>query len=179
MNFEEKKISGEVMFDGKIFRVEKDIVLCPNGKEAFREIIRHNGGAGVLAVTDDDKVILIRQFRYAYNEVMYEIPAGKLEVGEDPLFSALREFEEETGNKADKVEYLMTFYPTCGYCSEKIYLYLVTNFKATETHFDEDEVIETCYIDYDEVLEMIKDGIIKDGKTIAAVMNYHIRYRMK
>lgn len=177
MNFIEKKISGETIFKGKIFTVEKDIVLCPNGKEAYREIVRHDGGAGVLCVTSDEKVILIKQFRYAYNEVMYEIPAGKLELNEDPKEAALREFEEETGNKAKDIELLNILYPTVGYCSEKIYIYLVKDFDITHTNFDEHEVIVTEYIDFDEALKMVLDGTIKDGKTITAILTYHAKYR--
>ena len=122
MDIREKKIDGDILFEGVIFTVCKDKVMCPNGKESYREIVKHNGGSGVLCVTNDDKVILIKQFRYAYDEVLYEIPAGKLEKGEDPKEAALREFEEETGNKALDIELLNIFYPTVGYCNEKIYI---------------------------------------------------------
>jgi len=109
--------------------------------------------------------------------VMYEIPAGKLEKGEDPKIAALREFEEETGNKAKDIELLNILYPTVGYCNEKIYIYLVKNFDVTSTNFDEDEFIETCYVDFDDALNMIYDGTIKDGKTIVAILTYHAKYR--
>lgn len=174
MNMEEKKISGEVIYNGKVVRLEKDKVLCPNGMESYREIVRHNGGAAILCVTPDNKVMLIKQFRYAYNEVMYEIPAGKLELGEDPYDAALREFEEETGSKATELEYLTTIYPTCGYTSEKIYLYLATDFVKTNTHFDDDECIETIYLSMKQVLEMIKNNEIVDAKTICAITCYLI-----
>ena len=151
--------------------------MCPNGKESYREIIRHDGGAGVLCVTNDDKVILIKQFRYAYDEVMYEIPAGKLEKGEDPKAAALREFEEETGNKAKDIELLSVLYPTVGYCAEKIYIYLVKDFDVTETNFDEHEVIVTEFVDFEKALKMVLDGTIKDGKTITAILTYYAKYR--
>ena len=172
MDMRETKITGELMFDGKIFKVERDIVLCPNGNESFREIVRHIGGAGVLCVTPNEEVLLVKQFRYAYDEVMYEIPAGKLNEGEDPYVSAMREFEEETGNKADKLDYLGCIYPTVGYCSEKIYIYLATNYVPTQTNYDEDELIEIHYIPLKEVVKMISNGEIKDAKTIAAIMYY-------
>jgi ADP-ribose pyrophosphatase len=172
----EKKIDGEVLYDGKIIRVERDTVLCPNGKSAFREVVRHNGGAAILCITKDDKVLLERQFRYPYIEVIYEIPAGKLEKGEDPYQAALREFEEETGNKAESLEHLIDIYPTCGYSSEIIYLYLAKDFVKTETNFDEDEVIESEFIPLDEVKAMIKDGRIKDAKTICALSVYLLKY---
>ncbi len=88
MNMIEKKIDGEVIYDGKIIRVERDRVLCPNGRNSYREVVRHNGGAAILCITKDDRVLLERQFRYPYNEVIYEIPAGKLEKGEDPYQAA-------------------------------------------------------------------------------------------
>ena len=177
MNMIEKKIDGEVLYDGKIIRVERDTVLCPNGKNAYREVVRHNGGAAILCITKDDKVLLERQFRYPYNEVIYEIPAGKLEKGEDPYQAALREFEEETGNKAESLEHLTDIYPTCGYSSEVIYLYLAKDYVKTTTNFDEDEVIETEYIPLNDVLEMINSGKIKDAKTICALSTYLIRYK--
>lgn len=177
MDMREKKLNSETIFEGKVVTLEKDKVLCPNGNESYREIIRHPGGAAILCITEKDEVILERQFRYAYDEVIYEIPAGKLEKGEDPYYAALREFEEETGNKTDKLESLGELYPTCGYSSEIIYLYLAKDFVKTETHLDEDEVIELEYVPLNEVKNMIADGRIKDAKTIASVMRYLIKYK--
>ena len=176
MNMEEKKLSGEVLFDGKVVRLEKDKVLCPNGRESYREVVRHNGGAAILCVTNDDKVLLIKQFRYCYNEVIWEIPAGKLEGNEDPYDAAMREFEEETGNKASELIPLGNIYPTCGYSSEKIYLYLALDYKKTETHLDPDEVIITEYVPIARVKEMILNNEIKDAKTICALSTYFLKY---
>ena len=173
MNNEEIKLSGEIVFDGKIFKIHKDIVMCPNGNKATREILHHNGGAGVLCLNEKNDVLLERQFRYAYGETLYEIPAGKLEIGEDPYVAATRELEEETGNKADTLTPLGVIYPTCGYSDEKIYLYLARNTKITHTNFDEDEVISSEYYPLEEVMLMIKDGKIKDAKTICAI-NYYL-----
>lgn len=172
MDMREKKISGEVIYNGKIIRLEKDKVLCPNGKESYREVVRHNGGSAILCVTKNEEVLLIKQFRYPYDTVLYEIPAGKLELGEDPYDAAIREFEEETGNKTDKLEFLGKIYPTCGYVSEILYLYLATDFKQTQTHFDEDEFIETEIIPISKVKEMILSGEIVDAKTICAISYY-------
>ena len=119
MDMEEKKIDGEIIYDGKVVKLIKDKVLCPNKKEAYREIVKHNGGSAILPITKDNKILLIKQFRYAYNEVLYEIPAGKLELNEDPYSAALRELEEETGFKVEKLESLGIIYPTCGYTKEK------------------------------------------------------------
>ena len=177
MDMREKKIDGDVIYDGKIIKVIKDKVLCPNGKEAYREVVRHNGGAGILCITKDNKVLLERQFRYPYDEVIYEIPAGKLEAGEEPYSAALREFEEETGNKAEYLEHLIDIYPTCGYSSEVIYLYLAKDYVTTKTNLDEDEIIETEYIPLDLVMKMIGEGKIKDAKTICALTVYNYRYQ--
>ncbi|MDE5856176.1 MAG: NUDIX hydrolase, partial [Anaeroplasmataceae bacterium] len=111
----EKFLNRKVIYEGKILRLELDQVECENGNPAYREIVRHNGGAGILCITKENKVLLVKQFRYAYNEVLYEIPAGKLEKNENPLSAAQREFEEETGNRALDMSYLTTIYPTCGY----------------------------------------------------------------
>ena len=177
MNMKEKKISGERVFDGKVVKLDFDKVLCPNGNESYREVVRHNGGAAILCVTNDDKIILERQYRYSYDEVIYEIPAGKLEKDEDPYYAAIRELEEETGNKAEELIHLTDIYPTCGYSSEVIYLYLALNTKKTTTHFDDDEIIETYEVPIDEVKNMILDGRIKDAKTIVSFNYYLLKYR--
>lgn len=171
----EKFLNRKIIYDGKILRLELDQVECKNGKSAYREIVRHNGGAAILCITRDNKVLLIKQYRYAYNEVLYEIPAGKLEKEEDPLSAAQREFEEETGNRALDMSYLTTIYPTCGYSSEKIYLYLVTKFEQAKPHLDEDEFVEPIWLDLREVLEMIQNGILKDAKAICAIQAYLIK----
>ncbi len=171
----EKFLNRKVLYQGRILRLELDQVECENGKLAYREIVRHHGGAAILCVTEEEKVLLIRQFRYAYNEVLYEIPAGKLEENEDPMAAAFREFEEETGNQAINLSYLTTIYPTVGYTDEKIYIYLVTQFIKTKPHLDEDEVIDPIWIDLEEVVHMIEQGIIRDAKTICAIHSYLIQ----
>ncbi|MGM9970548.1 MAG: NUDIX hydrolase [Anaeroplasma sp.] len=172
MEMKEKKLSSDLIFEGKVVKIVKDKVMCPNGRESIREIVRHNGGAGVLCITNDNKILLIKQYRYAYDEIIYEIPAGKLEEGENPYNAAMRELEEETGNKASELIPLGSIYPTCGYSSEIIYLYLATNCEHTRQHFDDDEFIEVFYFTIDEVKKMIINGTIKDAKTICAFNNY-------
>ncbi len=167
----EKKIDGKVIYDGKILKLELDKVICNDNITSYREIIRHNGGSSVLCIKEN-KVLLIKQYRYAYNEIIYELPAGKLEINEDPQEAAIRELEEETGYKALNIKYLTHIYPTCGYTNEKIYLYLVTDFIETKTNFDIDENIDKIWIDLNEVLNMIKQGIIRDAKTICAINLY-------
>ena len=174
----EKKINGEVLYDGYVVRLEKDKVLCPNNNEAYREIVRHSGGAAVLCVTKENKIVLVKQFRYAFNEILLEIPAGKLEKGEMPQASALRELEEEAGYKALSSEHLITIYPTVGYCSEKIYIYVVTDYVVTETNLDENEFVEVVEVTFEEAVNMIKSGEIKDSKTICAIYQYLINKQM-
>ncbi|MDE5547136.1 MAG: NUDIX hydrolase [Anaeroplasmataceae bacterium] len=171
----EKFLNREVIYEGKILRLDLDQVECANGNLAYREIVRHNGGAAILCITKENKVLLIKQFRYAYNEVLYEIPAGKLEQKEDSLSAASREFEEETGLRALDMSYLTTIYPTCGYSNEKIYLYLVTKYVKSQQHLDEDEFVEPIWMDLSEVLEMVQNGAIKDAKTICAIQTYLIQ----
>jgi len=170
----EIRLNTELIYDGKILKLYKDSVKCPNGKTAAREIVKHNGGSAVLCIKDD-KVLLISQYRYAYDEVIYEIPAGKLEVGEDPHTAALRELEEETGNKALKLEYLGKIYPSCGYTNEIIHLFLASDYVETQTSFDEDEFIEASYIPLKDVKKMILDGTITDAKTICAIGYYLLK----
>ena len=174
MKMEEKKISGIDIYNGKVIHVVKDNVLCPNGNESIREIVKHNGGAAVLCINDLEEVLLIKQYRYAYNEIMYEIPAGKLEKNENPYDAALRELEEETGNKAAKLKKLGEIYPTCGYSNEVIHLYLALNCQKTKTHFDDDEFIVSEFVPLNKIKELIKDGTIKDAKTICAIAYYEL-----
>ncbi len=172
MDMKEKKISGEILYKGKILTLERDKVLCPNNDEAYREIVRHNGGAAVLVVNDKNEILLIKQYRYAYDEVIYEIPAGKLELNEDPYYAAKRELEEETGYKANELISLGIIYPTCGYSSEKIHLYLAKGLSKGKMHLDDDEFIEPFFIDLNTVKKMILNNEIKDAKTICAISNY-------
>ena len=168
MNNEEKTLESEVVFDGKVIHVRKDKVLCPNGKESFREIVDHHGGVGVLAF-HEGKIALVKQYRYAYKEELYEMPAGKLEKDEDPAEGGRRELEEEVGYIADKYEYLGRMYPSCGYTNEIIYLFKAENLRKTHTNLDEDEFVEVYWFTLDEIKKMVKEGTIVDAKTICAL----------
>lgn len=168
MDKQEKTISSEVIYDGKVIHVRKDKVLCPNGKESYREIVDHHGGVGVLAFLDG-KIALVKQYRYAYQEELYEMPAGKLEKDEDPSEGGKRELEEEVGYVADKFEYLGKMYPSCGYTNEIIYLYKAENLRKTHTHLDEDEFVEVYWFSLEEIKKMVKEGQIVDAKTICAL----------
>ena len=171
----EKQLSTETIYNGKIIDVYRDKVLCPNGHESYRELIRHCKASCVLAITDEGKVIVERQYRYVYDEVLYEFPAGKCDPGEDPKTSAIRELEEETGYKAGKCEYLGKMYPTVGYTDEVIYLYLCTDLVKTEQHLDENEVLDIMYLTFDEINELIKADKFYDAKSLCALTYYNNR----
>lgn len=160
----------EPIFNGRVFRVEKLRVTLPDGRESFREIVRHNGGAAVVAVDGELCVYLVRQFRMAAGKVMLEIPAGKLEAGENPADCAARELTEETGLTAKKIVPLTAVYATPGYCSEKLYLYLATDLEQGNPHRDPGEFLNIRKYPMQEVLDMIARGEIEDAKTAVGIL---------
>ena len=168
----EVKISSTTIYNGKILRLDKDIIEI-NGNTAVREVIRHGDGVAILFIKNN-KILLVKQYRYPYNEFIYEIPAGMLEENEEPIVGAIRELEEETANKVQDLKYLGTMYPSCGYLDEKIHIFYGTDSIITKTNFDQDEDIESSYVEIDEVKKMILDGRIKDAKTICAISYYLI-----
>lgn len=170
MNLTEKTVKQNVVFEGKIIRVRCDDAELPDGKPCKREVVDHAGGASVLYVREG-KVLLVRQFRYPYMEETLEIPAGKLNPGEDPAQTAARELAEETGWQPASVEHMFTIYPTPGYSAEKIYIYRAHGVREGQVHPDEDEFVTAAFYPIDEVLSMIEKGEIKDAKTIIAVMS--------
>lgn len=171
MNYTEKTISTDTVYNGKIINVELSTVVLPNGRQAKREIVRHPGGVAVVAVDDDGYVYLVKQFRIPYNEVMLEVPAGKLDKGNEDIYDAARrELSEETGLVAEKLEFIGEFYPSVGYTDENLRLFIATGLKQGKKHPDEDEFVSTEKIHITELTKMIMDGTVKDGKTIAAVL---------
>lgn len=174
MNLTEKTVKQNVVFEGKIIRVRCDDAELPDGKPCKREVVDHAGGASVLYVREG-KVLLVRQFRYPYMEETLEIPAGKLNPGEDPAQTAARELAEETGWQPASVEHMFTIYPTPGYSAEKIYIYRAHGVREGQVHLDEDEFVTAAFYPIDEVLSMIEKGEIKDAKTIIAVMSLRLQ----
>lgn len=170
MELMEKRLSGETVFDGKIMHVRRDTVLLSDGTEAFREVVDHSGGVCVLALDDDDRVLLVRQFRYPHERVLREIPAGKLERGEDPFAAAQRELKEETGAVAGKWESLGEIYPTPAYCGEIIRMYLARELTFGASALDEGEFLEVERVDFDSIVKDVLAGEIRDAKTVAAVL---------
>ena len=141
MKLEETTVEKKYIYKGKIINLRCDDALLPNGKPCIREVVEHPGGVCIAALTDDNELMFVRQFRYPYMEVILELPAGKLERGEDPLESGKRELLEEIGCTADEYINLGKFYPTCGYVDEIIYLYLAKGLSFGEQKLDEDEFL--------------------------------------
>lgn len=174
MDLVEKTIESDLKFDGNIIKVKLDKIELPNGSRANREYVCHNGGAGVLPVSKDGKIALVKQFRYPYKEVIYEIPAGKIDLGETAIDAVQRELFEEVGGKSDNIISLGIVYPSPGYTNEKIHIYLAVNTIFGTQQLDDGEFLEVEFFDFDEVLDMIAKNIIKDSKTIIAVLKADI-----
>ena len=173
---QEEMLSSQDIFKGKILDVKMDTVRLPNGKTATRELIRHIGAVCIVAVTEDDEVIVEHQYRYPFDEVVVEIPAGKLDSkNEDPADAAERELMEETGVTAGDMTYMGKFYPTCGYSDEVIHMYLARNLSFGDRNLDDDEFLDVRAVPIESLVEDIMAGKIPDGKTQAAVMRaYYI-----
>ena len=169
MTFEEKTLKSEKIYEGTIINLRRDKVTAQGGT-SYREIIEHNGGAVIAALTEDKKLVMVRQYRKPADKVMLEVPAGKIDPGEMPLEAAVRELKEETGYTASKVEFLTEFYPSVGYSEERLYLYLCTGLTPGETCFDENEAIEIEEIDLDRLFKMAMSGEVDDAKTIIAIL---------
>ncbi|MDE6059241.1 MAG: NUDIX hydrolase [Clostridia bacterium] len=178
MKLEEKTVNKKYIYKGKIINLRCDDALLPDGTPCKREIVEHPGGAAVLCVKDG-KVALVKQFRYAYGEELYEIPAGKLEAGEDPKLAAERELSEETGLTAKELVHLFTIYPTPGYTNEKIYIYEAKGIQEGVRHLDEGEFLNVEYLPLDRVYELIESGKICDAKTVVALLAYRNNGKQK
>lgn len=170
MTFEEKTISSQMIYKGAILNLRKDKVTVVNGKTSYREIVEHKGGVALAAVTKDKKMVLVRQFRKAANKVVLEAPAGKIEIEEDSKLTAVRELKEETGYTAKNIEHITSFYSSIGYSEEVIHLYYATDLSPGETDFDDNEALDVVEYDISALKQMVLDGEIEDGKTIAAIL---------
>lgn len=171
MNLEEKPLNQNYIFRGKIVNLRVDEALLPNGKTAAREVVEHNGGVCVVALTEDNQIFMVKQFRYPYGEVIYEIPAGKRDSKqEDPLACGKRELREETGMTAERFIPLGELYPSPGYCGEILWMYAAVGLKSGENNLDEDEFLQVERLPLQRVVDMIMSGEIKDAKTQTAVL---------
>lgn len=165
-------VKSEKIFEGKIVNLRVDTVELENQKYAKREIIEHKSAACVLAVNEENKILLVKQYRKAIEDFIYEVPAGIINIAEEPQEGALRELEEETGYKAGKIKLLYEFYTSPGFSNEKVYLFEATDLVFTAVNFDEDECIETIEVSMDEAKKMIETGRITDSKTLIALLHW-------
>ena len=170
MIVEEKTIESQLIYEGAILNLRRDKVTVKDGKTAYREIIEHNGAVALFAVTHEGKAVMVRQYRKACEAAILEIPAGKIDKGEEDLKSAIRELKEETGYRAENIELMTKFYVAAGYSQEQISIYLCTGLTAGECEPDEDEALEVMEIPVTELYEMVMRGEIIDSKTIVAVL---------
>ena len=166
----EKIAKTDLVFDGRVFRVELSEVKLPYGKTAKREIIRHNGGAAIVALDAQKNILLVKQFRIAAGAELLEIPAGKLECEEAPIACAARELEEETGYKARNLKLLFSIFPTPGYCSEELHIYYADELITGHIHRDEEEFLHVVKLPYEIAYKMVMNGQIRDAKTIAGIL---------
>ena len=169
-DFEEKTVSVNKIFDGKVVKLRVEDVVLPDGRPAKRQLIAHPGGAGMITVDEDRNVLMVCQYRIAAKEMMLEIPAGKLQYGEDPKVCAEREIVEETGYKAGKVIPLGSYYATPGYCEEVLSLYLGTDLTWQGQNLDEGEFLNVEKYPLDTLYQMVMDNKITDAKTAIAIL---------
>ncbi len=170
MNMEETKISRRDIHRGRILNVYEDTVRLADGSTALRELIEHYGGSCVAALDDQKQLLMVRQFRYGAGKELWELPAGKLEKGEDPMACATRELVEETGYRAGKMQSLGCLHPTPAYCQEVIYMYYATDLQKEAQRLDEGEFLEVAAIPFEQTVQMVMNGEITDAKTVIAIL---------
>lgn len=170
MELTEQTVSSQTVFEGKIITVKVDKALLPNGAQAGREVVEHPGGVCILALREDGTVPLVRQFRYPLGDVMLELPAGKLEHGEEPRPAAIRELGEEVGLEPGELTDLGFIYVSPGFCTEKLHMYLARNVKTVPVHPDEDEFLDIVNLPFEKLVELVMSGQLTDGKTVATVL---------
>ncbi|MCB5239886.1 NUDIX hydrolase [Niallia alba] len=173
---EEKTLKTEHIFSGRIIQVQVDEVELPNGKTSTRELVKHPGAVAVIAITEGNKLVMVEQYRKPLEKVIVEIPAGKLEKGEEPALCARRELEEETGYDCKSLELVSSFYTSPGFADEIIHVYVAKGLTKKEdaAGLDEDEFVNVLEITLDEALELIKEQRIFDAKTIFGVQYLQI-----
>lgn len=170
LSLKEKRLASEYVFRGNILRVRVDTVRLPDGRTGSREVVEYAGAVAIVALDAADRVVLVRQYRYPVGEELLEVPAGKLEAGEDPLACAKRELLEETGFAAREWRQVCTYYSTPGFTSEKMHVFLARGLEAREASTDADEFIEVELIPLARALEMIGEGVIRDGKSLIGLL---------
>lgn len=170
LRLDEKKLDSRIIYSGKIINLRLDEVELPDGKVAKREVVEYAGAVAVVALTSDGELVLVRQYRYPIGKELLEIPAGKIEPGEDPLGCARRELQEETGAEATEWEFLCRFYSTPGFCTEEMHLYQARGLEFKGQQTDDDEFIQVEKVPLGHCLELIASGVICDAKSIIGVL---------
>ena len=170
MHLKEKTLSSDVVYEGCIFTITRDTAELENGTSAQRDVLHHHGGVCVIPINDDNEVYLVRQFRYPFGEVTLEVPAGKLEKGEDHAECGRRELLEETGLTCREYTYLGEIYPLPAYSTERIHTYFARGLEFSEQDLDDDEFLDVVKIPLDDAVEMVMDGRIKDSKTQIVIL---------
>ena len=173
MDMTEKKLSSRLIYDGRILRVHVDTVELPNGAQALREVADHPGGVAIVAIDGSENVLTVLQYRYVFSRVMEEIPAGKLEPGEDPREAALRELREETGAVPERFTDLGPLIVSPGAYGEVLYLYLAEGLTVGAQSPDEDEFLDVKRTPFDELVRRILGGELQDAKTVAAILKVY------
>ena len=166
----ERVVSEDLAWAGHIIDVSRLKLILPDGREAQHEVVRHPGAVAIVALTDDGRICLVRQYRTALGRVTVEIPAGKLDPGEDPLDCAVRELQEETGMQAEKMAYLTTIATGAGFCDELIHIYMATGLHFVESDPDADEFINVDLVETTELIDAVLDGKVEDAKTVVGAL---------
>ena len=174
MNLTERRLSRETIYEGKILHIYRDDVLLPNGRKSVREVADHPGGVAIVALDENDNILTVKQYRYVFSRVLEEIPAGKLERGEDPDEAALRELKEETGATPKRMTNLGKLLVSPGCYSEVLHLYLAEGLTFGEQNPDEDEFLDVTYLPFDRAVAQCMDGTLTDAKTVAAILKAKI-----
>ena len=170
MKLTEKVLDSKTYFQGNIINLRVDRVELENGATATREIVEHPGGVCVIGMDEDDKILMVRQYRAPFEKVLLEVPAGKLNFGEDPLDCGKREFLEETGYEAQEYVSFGSLYPSVGFLTEVLYIYFAKGLIKKEQHLDEDEFLNVERYTLDELVGMVEDNTIQDAKTVVAIL---------
>ena len=174
MVLKEKTVSVEKIFNGKIIDVTRDTVELENGRTAFREMVHHPGGVCVVPIDEQGNIYMVKQFRYPFQSVLLEVPAGKLEKGEDHRECGIRELKEEIGAEAETVEYLGCIYPTVAYDTEIIHMYMAKGLTFGEQHLDEGEFIDVVKMPLKKAYEMVMNNEIPDSKSQTAILKAYL-----
>ncbi|TKC19796.1 NUDIX hydrolase [Robertmurraya kyonggiensis] len=180
-NLAEKTLKTEPIFSGRVISLQVDEVELPNGKTSTREIVKHPGAVAILPITDDNKIVMVEQYRKPMDRVLIEIPAGKLEKGEEPAHTAVRELEEETGYECESLEWLISFYTSPGFADEIVHVYVAKGLskKKDAASLDEDEFVNVIEVTLEEALELVKEQKVYDAKTAYAIQYLKLQEALK